>query len=62
MWKKQYEQAVAEAERATILDPNEAEGYVWLGEILAMAGRPEEGSNPTIAPSRANYTKSLVDS
>ncbi len=43
MWKKQHEQAIAEAERAIALDPNFAEGYARLGQILTLAGRPEEG-------------------
>jgi tetratricopeptide (TPR) repeat protein len=43
LWKKQYDQAIAEAERAVALDPNFANGYMTLGGILALAGRPEEG-------------------
>ena len=43
VWKKQHEQAIAEAKRAIALDPNFAEGYARLGEILNLAGRPEEG-------------------
>ena len=31
LWKKQHEQAIAEAERAIALDPNDAEGYANLG-------------------------------
>ena len=42
LWKKQYDQAIAEAERAIALDPNIAEAYTWLGETLNFAGRPEE--------------------
>ena len=31
LWQKQYEQAIAEMERAIALDPNMADGYaVWL--------------------------------
>jgi adenylate cyclase len=41
--KKQYDQALAEGERAIALDPNDADGYMNLGVILAFAGRPEEG-------------------
>jgi len=41
--KKQYDQALAEGERATALDPNDADGCANLGVILAFAGRPEEG-------------------
>jgi tetratricopeptide (TPR) repeat protein len=43
VWKKQHDQAVAEAERALTLDPNDADSYVALGLILTFAGRPEEG-------------------
>jgi TolB-like protein/class 3 adenylate cyclase/Tfp pilus assembly protein PilF len=43
LWQKQHDLAIKEAERAVALDPNEAEGYVNLGIILAWAGRPEEG-------------------
>jgi adenylate cyclase len=42
LWKKQHEQAVAEAERAIALDPNNAENYANLGQMLSVAGRPEE--------------------
>ncbi|HJY81109.1 MAG TPA: adenylate/guanylate cyclase domain-containing protein [Candidatus Binatia bacterium] len=42
LWKKQYDQAIAEAKRAIALDSNLADAYVWLGEILKFAGRPEE--------------------
>ena len=31
LWKKQHEQAIAEAERAIALDPNDADGYVTSG-------------------------------
>jgi TolB-like protein/DNA-binding winged helix-turn-helix (wHTH) protein/Tfp pilus assembly protein PilF len=41
-WKKQHEQAVAEAQQGIALDPNDAEGYRFLGEALIFAGRSEE--------------------
>jgi len=41
--QKQHDLAIHEAERASALDPDEAEGYAALGVILAWAGRPEEG-------------------
>jgi TolB-like protein/DNA-binding winged helix-turn-helix (wHTH) protein/Flp pilus assembly protein TadD len=41
-WKKQHEQAVAEARQGIALDPNDAEGYRFLGEALIFAGRSEE--------------------
>src|SRR5262249_36545070 len=40
--KKQYEQAIAELERAIALDPNFALGYSDLGYILNFVGRPQE--------------------
>jgi len=43
LYKKQHDQALAEAEEAVRLDPNWANGYRILGTILSYAGRPEEG-------------------
>jgi len=42
LWRKQYEQALAEMERAIVLDPNEATGYALLAWILGNVGRSEE--------------------
>jgi len=42
LWQKQYEQALAEMERATALDPNEAGGSASLAETLSRVGRSEE--------------------
>ncbi|MFQ5898326.1 MAG: tetratricopeptide repeat protein [Candidatus Methylomirabilia bacterium] len=42
LWKRDHEQAIAEGERAIALDPNDADGYGGLGEILSWSGRPEE--------------------
>ena len=42
LWKKQHDQAIAEAERAVALDPNNAENYANLGQMLSVAERPEE--------------------
>jgi adenylate cyclase len=42
LWQRQYEQALAEMERAIALDPNEAFGYAFLAETLSRVGRPEE--------------------
>jgi len=41
--RRQYEEAIAEARRAILLDPNFAEGYARLGQILNFVGRPQEG-------------------
>src|SRR2546426_9517777 len=40
--KQQYDQAIAEGERAIALDPNNADSYAWQAEALTLAGRPEE--------------------
>ncbi len=39
---QQYDQALAEGERAIALDPNNADSYVWQANALNLAGRPEE--------------------
>jgi adenylate cyclase len=43
LWKRRHDDAIAEAEKAVILDPNNPERMIDLGNILAFAGRPEEG-------------------
>ena len=40
--KQQYEQALAEEERAIALDPNNADSYVFQAEVLNFAGRPAD--------------------
>jgi tetratricopeptide (TPR) repeat protein len=40
--RRQYDQAIAECERAVSLDPNAAENFEWLGMVLTWAGRAEE--------------------
>ena len=42
LWKKHYEKAVAEQEKAIALSPNDADLISGLGGILNWAGRPEE--------------------
>jgi len=37
-----HEEAIAEAERAISIDPNDADGYIALAGALSLAGRPEE--------------------
>jgi len=54
LWKKQHEQAIAEAERDIALDPNSADGYLRLGNILAWAGRPGEAIGMTEKAMRLN--------
>ena len=39
VWKKQYEQAIAEAERAIALDPNDANGYASGTDTTLLDGR-----------------------
>ena len=43
LWRKEHDQAIAEAKRCLALDPDNAEGNVRLGSILDQAGRPAEG-------------------
>ena len=45
--KKQHDQALSEACKAITYDPNLADAYVSLGEILSFAGQPDE-ANPFI--------------
>ncbi|MGE4089203.1 MAG: tetratricopeptide repeat protein [Candidatus Binatia bacterium] len=40
--QQQYDQAIAEGERAIALDPNYADSYVGQAQVLNIAGRPEE--------------------
>src|SRR6266540_2115782 len=40
--KQQYDQAIAEGERAIALDPNDADSYARQAEVLLYAGRPED--------------------
>ena len=40
--KRQYDQAIANCERAVSLDPNSPENFEWLGIVLTWAGRAEE--------------------
>jgi len=42
LWKKKYEQAVAEVEQAVTLNPNDADGYAALGDVLNWIGRSAE--------------------
>ena len=42
VWQKHYDRAISEAQHAIALNPNDAEGYAALGDILNYAGRPAE--------------------
>ena len=42
LWMKEHDSAIAVAERAVGLVPNDADGYETLAEILGWLGRPEE--------------------
>src|SRR5216683_2280277 len=42
LFKKQHDEAIAEAERAIALDPNRADGYVGLALILRFSGMAED--------------------
>src|SRR5262249_56646733 len=41
-YQHQYDQAIAEGERAIALDPNHADSYAAQADVLTTAGRPEE--------------------
>jgi len=41
-YKREYDKALAEGERALALNPSGADVYVYCGFILTCAGRPEE--------------------
>ncbi len=43
LWKRLYDQAVAEGERAIALDPNNSQAYRLQAEVLVFCGRPEDG-------------------
>ena len=42
LWEKQHDVAIAELERAVVLDPNSEWAYGFLGEGLNLSGRPNE--------------------
>jgi adenylate cyclase len=43
LWRKEHDQAIAEARRCVELDPDNAEGNARLGHTLDQAGQPAEG-------------------
>lgn len=42
LFRRQYDEAIAEVQRAIEIDPDYWRGYARLGEVLANAGRPGE--------------------
>jgi len=42
LYKRRYDEAIAEAERAIALDPNYPDGYLMMGWILTFAGKSAE--------------------
>jgi adenylate cyclase len=52
--KQQYDQAIAESERAVALDPNYAEGYAVQADALNFAGRPEDALQAIAQAMRLN--------
>jgi adenylate cyclase len=52
--QQQYDQAIAEAERAIALDPNNAYSHFVQGVVLNNAGRPEEALEPLAQAMRLN--------
>jgi TolB-like protein/DNA-binding winged helix-turn-helix (wHTH) protein/Tfp pilus assembly protein PilF len=53
-WQQQYDQALAEAERAVALGPNNANGYAVQADSLSFAGRPEEARQAILQAMRLN--------
>ena len=43
LWRRQYDDAIAEGRRAIAIDPNYADGYLLLSHTLIYAGEAEEG-------------------
>ncbi len=54
MLKQQYEQAIAEGERAIALDPNNADSYALQADALNLAGRPVEALRAVAQAMRLN--------
>ena len=54
LFKEQYEEGIAEMERAIALDPNSAEAYVPLAEPLDFVKRPEAARESVEAALRRN--------
>src|SRR5260370_30594530 len=52
--QQQYDQAIAEGERAVALDPNNAHSHLFQASVLNNAGRPEEALGPLAQAMRLN--------
>ncbi len=52
--QQQYDQAIAEGERAIALDPNDADSHYIQAVVLNYAGRPEEALGPLAQAMRLN--------
>ncbi len=52
--QQKYDQAIAEAEQAIALDPNNAESYFFQASVLNMLGRPGEALGPLAQAMRLN--------
>src|SRR5713226_8509641 len=52
--ERQYDQAIAEGERAIALDPNNADSHMIQAQVLNNAGRPEEALAPLAQAMRLN--------
>jgi adenylate cyclase len=48
LWRRQFDDAIAEGRRAIALDPNYADGYMLLSHILIYAGEAAEGVETAI--------------
>jgi adenylate cyclase len=52
--RRQYDQAIAEGERAVALDPNNADSFFFQATVLNNAGRSEEALGPLAQAMRLN--------
>src|ERR671918_1442614 len=43
LWRRQFDDSIAEGRRAIAIDPNYADGYMLLSHTLIYAGEAEEG-------------------
>jgi len=62
LWQKQYDQAIAEMERAIAVAPNRADSYAGLAEVLSRGGRPEEALGLAEQALRLGFPPHGVDS